>query len=138
MSDHNAFHVISNIQTDLYILRGISKLVLAMETAMEKGEDDPAVFFPGLFAIHCQLDDFEREIDKECQSYFECLQKDKATENQDELLSVLKEKPELVPTLLKLLKKTLRKHTRRADEKAQYPRPQKITASLVGLTRGVP
>ena len=105
MSDHNAFHVISNIQTDLYILRGISKLVLAMETAMEKGEDDPAVFFPGLFAIHCQLDDFEREIDKECQSYFECLQKDKATENQDELLSVLKEKPELVPTLLKLLKK---------------------------------
>lgn len=31
-----------------------------------------------------------------------------------------------------------RKCTRRADEKAQYPRPQKITASLVGLTRGVP
>ena len=100
MSDHNAFHVISNIQTDLYILRGISKLVLAMETAMEKGEDDPAVFFPGLFAIHCQLDDFEKEIDKECQSYFEYLQKDKATENQDELLSVLKEKPELVPNTL--------------------------------------
>lgn len=105
MSDHNAFHVISNIQTDLYILRGISKLVLAMETAMEKGEDDPAVFFPGLFAIHCQLDDFEREIDKECQSYFERLQKDKAAENQDELLSALKEKPDLVPALLKLLKK---------------------------------
>ena len=76
-----------------------------METAMEKGEDDPSVFFPGLFAIHCQLDDFEMEIDKECQSYFEYLQKDKAAENQDELLSALKEKPELVPALLKLLKK---------------------------------
>ena len=99
-NDHNAFHVISNIQTDLYILRGISKLVLAIETAMEEGENEPAVFFPGLFAIHCQLDDFEREIDKECQSYFECLQKDKAAENQDELLSALKEKPELVPALL--------------------------------------
>ena len=98
------------MEATLYILDAM-KVGLEYEfadaglAAMEKGEDDPAVFFPGLFAIHCQLDDFEREIDKECQSYFECLQKDKATENQDELLSVLKEKPELVPTLLKLLKK---------------------------------
>lgn len=37
MDDYGAFSVISGIDADLYILRGISQLVSAMYTALEKG-----------------------------------------------------------------------------------------------------
>ena len=52
MDDYGAFRVISGIDADLYILRGISQLVSAMYTALEKDENEPETFYPGIYAIH--------------------------------------------------------------------------------------
>ena len=45
MDDYGAFSVISGIDVDLYILRGISQLVRAMCTALEKDENETETFY---------------------------------------------------------------------------------------------
>ena len=69
MDDYGAFSVISGIDADLYILRGISQLVSAMYTALEKDENEPETFYPGIYAIHRQLDDFADHVEADCKVY---------------------------------------------------------------------
>ena len=73
MDDYGAFSVISGIDADLYILRGISQLVSAMYTALEKGDNEPETFNPGIYAIHRQLDDFADHVEADCKVYFDNL-----------------------------------------------------------------
>lgn len=60
----------------------------------------------------------------------------------EEFMAFFKEHPELVPRALELLRENKKNPTFLdsvgCTRKPSTPRPQKITASLVGLTRGVP
>lgn len=105
----NAFRVISGIDADLYILRGISQLVSAMYTALEKDENEPETFYPGIYAIHRQLDDFADHVEADCKVYFDNLAAAKAAKKADnsmtdeEFLKALREHPELIPQVMRIL-----------------------------------
>lgn len=109
MDDYGAFRVISGIDADLYILRGLSQLVSAMYTALEKDENEPETFYPGIYAIHLQLDDFADQVEADCKVYFDNLVAAKAAKKADnsmtdeEFLKALKEHPELVPQVMQIL-----------------------------------
>lgn len=47
-----AYKVLADIQTDLFILRGISQNISAMYIALEKGDNEPEELFPGVYVIH--------------------------------------------------------------------------------------
>ena len=89
MDDYGAFRVISGIDADLYILRGISQLVSAMYTALEKDEND--------------------HVEADCKVYFDNLAAAKAAKKADnsmtdeEFLKALREHPELIPQVMQIL-----------------------------------
>ena len=95
--------------SDLYILRGISQLVRAMCTALEKDENEPETFYPGIYAIHRQLDDFADHVEADCKVYFDNLAAAKAAKKADnsmtdeEFLKALREHPELIPQVMQIL-----------------------------------
>ncbi len=109
MDDYGAFSVISGIEADLYILRGISQLVSAMYTALEKDDNEPETFNPGIYAIHRQLDDFADHVEADCKVYFDNLAAAKAAKKADnsmtdeEFLKALREHPELIPQVMQIL-----------------------------------
>lgn len=109
MDDYGAFSVISGIDVDLYILRGISQLVRAMCTALEKDENEPETFYPGIYAIHRQLEDFADHVEADCKVYFDNLAAAKAAKKSDnsmtdeEFLKALREHPELIPQVMQIL-----------------------------------
>ena len=109
MDDYGAFSVISGIDADLYILRGISQLVSAMYTALEKGDNEQETFYPGIYAIHRQLDDFADHVEADCKVYFDNLAAAKAAKKADnsmideEFLKALREHPELIPQVMRIL-----------------------------------
>ena len=109
MVDYGAFRVISGIDADLYILRGISQLVSAMYTALEKDENEPETFYPGIYAIHRQLEDFADHVEADCKVYFDNLAAAKAAKESDnsmtdeEFLKALREHPELIPQVMQIL-----------------------------------
>lgn len=109
MDDYGAFSVISGIEADLYILRGISQLVSAMYTALEKDDNEPETFNPGIYAIHRQLDDFADHVEADCKVYFDNLAAAKAAKKSDnsmtdeEFLKALREHPELIPQVMQIL-----------------------------------
>ena len=109
MDDYGAFSVISGIDVDLYILRGISQLVRVMCTALEKDENEPETFYPGIYAIHRQLDDFADHVEADCKVYFDNLAAAKAAKKSDnsmtdeEFLKALREHPERIPQVMQIL-----------------------------------
>lgn len=106
MTNRDAFSILSDIQTETYTLRCISQLVNAMHIAMEKSDNMPETLMPGLFAIHCQLNDFADMLDTECNAYFDDLQEVNAKHKvltDEEIVARLKENPELIPQVMQIL-----------------------------------
>ena len=106
MDDYGAFSVISGIDVDLYILRGISQLVRAMCTALEKDENEPEAFYPGIYAIHRQLDDFADHVEADCKDNLAAAKATKKSDNSmtdEEFLKALREHPERIPQVMQIL-----------------------------------
>lgn len=113
-----AYKVLADIQADLFILRGISQNISAMYTALEKGDNEPEELFPGVYAIHRQLDDLADSFYASINSYFEDKRNytctwdddDKVSSasghnmTDDEFMDLLKQHPELWEPVKRVLK----------------------------------
>ena len=87
-------------------------------TALEKGDNEPEELFPGVYAIHRQLDDLADSFDASINSYFEDKRNytctwdddDKVSSasghnmTDDEFMDLLKQHPELWEPVKRVLK----------------------------------
>lgn len=71
--------------------------------------NEPETFYPGIYAIHRQLDDFVDHVEADCKVYFDNLAAAKAAKKSDnsmtdeEFLKALREHPELIPQAMQIL-----------------------------------